>query len=375
MNTLTRLIKAKKKHLVVLSAGSLQSGISGLSLISEGDTAEIIDSVFTPYPLPVQELLAQWYTSAPVLPSLTDCIWLDYKCSRLSGECASALLARVPKSLRQPHALIVNKCLLYKKALPQENNNAIWNWEIGDEQVLLKMFNVPVISGFLRADICAGGIGALPLAIGDGEIARRVGGAVALVNIGLFAHLTIVDGPGGRIVADTDTGPGTCLINRSAADAGLASGFDRDGSFAATGTVQTEALAKLCGHAWFMENAPRQFTMDLAGEFYPCADLDNCAKADQVATMTALTARTVFDCFKRGYKLETPPKAIVISGGGAHNATLIKYLKTYFDPLPVESIETYGIGVDQRTTFSLGFSVAAALRKGISEVPGKIILP
>ncbi|MDD5673875.1 MAG: anhydro-N-acetylmuramic acid kinase [Chitinivibrionales bacterium] len=375
MDPLKRLIKARKKNLIVLSAGSLQSGICGLCLLHASDSWEIAESVYIPYPAPLQKLLAQWFTVPPTMPSISEYLWLDYKCSRLMVETALALLARLPKFLRQPHALVLNKCMLYKESFPEGNGEAAWNWEIGDEQALLRACKAPVFSGFLRADILSGGGGALPTAAGDVEIARRIGGTVAFVNIGLFAHLTIVDGAAGRLIADTDCGPGTCCINSAAEVAGLEPGFDRDGSLAASGTVLAERLAVLGEHPWFASEAPRSFSLAVAQELSSHPALDNCAPADRVATITALTGRAIFDCFKRLYKSEAPPKAIVISGGGAHNATLLNYLKTYFDPLPVQTTDAYGIGVDQRTALALGLSVAIALKKGISEVPGMVVLP
>lgn len=96
----------------------------------------------------------------------------------------------------------------------------------------------------------------------------------------------------------------------------------------------------------------------------PC--LMALAPHDKLATVTALTCRTVYDFFRREYHEPNPPEAIILSGGGANNLSLVKYFATYFGHLPLTNCEELGIPVEMRIPLSLGLSVDAFF-KGTSD--------
>ena len=49
-----------------------------------------------------------------------------------------------------------------------------------------------------------------------------------------------------------------------------------------------------------------------------------------ITTLTALTAKTIFDAYERFVFPKTDIEQIVLGGGGAYNCTLIKFLEHYF---------------------------------------------
>jgi anhydro-N-acetylmuramic acid kinase len=82
---------------------------------------------------------------------------------------------------------------------------------------------------------------------------------------------------------------------------------------------------------------------------------------DRIATITALTARSIYNYYRTEYKDSIVPERILISGGGANNLTIQEYLKTYFQSIPISSIETLSIPVDMRIPFALGLTVNASI--------------
>ena len=92
------------------------------------------------------------------------------------------------------------------------------------------------------------------------------------------------------------------------------------------------------------------------------------APIDKLATITAFTARTAYEFFRAEYKDDTPPEAIILSGGGANNAALIKCLTTYFVHTPLITIEDLGIPLEMRVPFAMGLTVDAYLRGKLPEV-------
>jgi 1,6-anhydro-N-acetylmuramate kinase len=55
------------------------------------------------------------------------------------------------------------------------------------------------------------------------------------------------------------------------------------------------------------------------------------------------------------------PEKIYLSGGGAHNLTLVEFLSAYFQPIIIKNIEELGIPADMRIPLALGLTVNSYL--------------
>ena len=65
---------------------------------------------------------------------------------------------------------------------------------------------------------------------------------------------------------------------------------------------------------------------------------------DIIATVTALTAKTIADSYERFIYPNVGIHEAVICGGGAYNKTLMKYLRTYLPSyIDLKTCEDYGI--------------------------------
>jgi anhydro-N-acetylmuramic acid kinase len=285
--------------------------------------------------------------------------WLDHAVSHLFLECAKTVCASAQKSLQQPQIVVLNKLELWKEVRVENVQARHWNIELGDAQLIASHFKTPVVTDFVRHDILGGGSGNLPLFPGMHTIAAGKEGIAAHCTIGTVSHLFIFDSQARHTIIDADIGPGTGLINKAAKDAQCAEGFDRDGSFAAQGKVNAHCLETLASHPWFADPKPRQLRL---AELFPLGDhpcLASLSPLDKLATLTALTARTIFDFFKKEYQHVVVPETIWISGGGANNVTLFDFLTTYFAPLRLRRVDDIGIPAEMFIPMAMGFSVDA----------------
>lgn len=343
--------------MLILSAGGPQSGIQCLYISVEGDSWETLAHSVLPYPDLVEQLIETLTLTPHPTESLDRLAWLDQKFSWLFLECAKNTLSHAHKSVRQPHFIVMNQCTIYNGSSGDNIQAKSWDISLGDAQLLASEFNAPVITGFVRHSNLAGGPGHLPLFPGNVKIAKNVEPISIYFNIGLVSHLTIVDNQAMHIVLDSDVGPGTVLINMAARDAGCENGFDRDGSHAAKGGVDTGVVEMLASLEWYQRPSPKHaYLQDFVG-CYDHPSVKSLAPLDKVATMTALTARTAFEFFKRNYRHVLSPEVVWVSGGGANNLTLLDYMSTYFDPLPVKSVEESGIPAALRIPLALGLTV------------------
>ena len=354
--------KIKKRRVLIISAGGLQGGLQCCYIAATIDTWEIITHSFIPYPQKIAQLLEQTSIDSSLSVTFDDLAWLDYRLSLLITECAKTTLAQLPTALRPPHFAILSKPSIWRGVTVDLQQPSNWNLSLGDAQHLASSLHIPVVSDLRRHQCIAGGHGNLPVNYGNRCIAAPCGGIVIFLNIGLAARMTVVDTGKNAILLDSDTGPGTCCINvlmKQRSSPGENEGFDRDGSHASRGAVNGDCLKILSEDPWFLKPAPKQASPQLFNHLLQYAQFSALSENDRLATITALTARTAYDFYRREFKQLSSGQVVFLSGGGSHNQTLLQYLQTYFDTIPLKSVEELGIPVNMRIPLALGLTVNA----------------
>lgn len=357
MDCIHQLAKSKKKRFLILSAGGQQSGIRGIYVNIEGDAWSIMSHAFLPYPSSIGQVLDAVMIDAQTPLTLETIGRLDHKISHLFLECAKTVCANTQKSLQQPSLIVLNKFSAWKAALNENTQATYWDIELGDAKLLSSSFKTPVVTDFARYNILGGKLGDLPLFPGINKITSDNQEIAAHLMIGQTARLFVYDVRAAHMILDTDIGPGTCLINRAAKDALCPDGFDRDGLFAKQGKVDAHCLESLSMQEWFMRPSPKQTRISDLMKLYDHTCMANLTAYDKLATLTALTARAAFDLFKREYRHVITPDTLWASGGGANNLTIMEFLKTYFNPLPVKRTDEIGIPAEFFAPLAIGLSV------------------
>ncbi|WP_237151854.1 anhydro-N-acetylmuramic acid kinase [Oryzibacter oryziterrae] len=190
--------------------------------------------------------------------------------------------------------------------------------QIGHADQLAQRFRVPVVHDFRSRDVEAGGQGAPLVPAFHRALAVKAGLAtpVAFLNIGGVANITIITRDD-RVVA-FDTGPGNALIDDVIAME-TGADFDEGGRVAASGKVDATRLDQMMAHPYFSLPTPKSLDRNA----FSGAAVEDLPLADRVATLTALTARSVAAGIRvTGEQVET----LVVCGGGAHNQTLVNML-------------------------------------------------
>ncbi|MFF1573531.1 anhydro-N-acetylmuramic acid kinase [Leifsonia sp. NPDC058292] len=253
--------------------------------------------------------------------------------------------------------------------------------QIGEPAWISEALDRPVLSNLRSADIAAGGEGAPLMGLFDrawlaGE-AESSGRPVATVNLGGIANVQIVS-PGGGLVA-FDSGPANALIDAVVARATDGRETrDQDGALASAGRVDERVLAELLAHPYFLAAPPKSTgreTFDLAVVDRAVAAAGNAggtspALGDLVATLTALTARTVANAVRSATSV--PPARAIVSGGGVHNPALMRALTAVLGlhGIAVGTSDEWGVPADDKE--SLLFALVGFLSwHGIpADLPG-----
>jgi len=208
--------------------------------------------------------------------------------------------------------------------------------QLGEAAYIAEATGAPTVCDFRQADLAAGGQGA-PL-VPYLDWALFGGSGIVALNIGGIANVTIP----GRRREDTigfDTGPGNCLIDEAMRLA-YHRPYDRGGRVAASGKVD-EALIRKLRHPWLKRRPPKSTGRELWSRDFLLERAGRELKArpeDVVATLTAFTARTIAEALEgRGIQ------EVVVSGGGALNATLMGELEARLWPAALRPSEVYGM--------------------------------
>jgi anhydro-N-acetylmuramic acid kinase len=234
--------------------------------------------------------------------------------------------------------------------------------QIGEAAVIAERTGITTVSDFRVADIAAGGQGAPLVSYVDWLLLRHPTYARAVQNIGGIANVTYL--PPSDDPADVlafDTGPGNMLIDYAASQA--VSGrqtFDQDGLLAARGRVDQRLLARLMAHPYLAQSPPKttgreQFGVTLGAEIWVRALAQGLRGEDIVATLTAFTAASIADAYRRF--LPHMPDEAILGGGGANNPTLVAMLRQRLAPTRVTTHEAVGLSTKAKEAIS--FAVLA----------------
>ena len=248
--------------------------------------------------------------------------------------------------------------------------------QIGEPAVIAYRTGIPIIANFRVADLAAGGQGAPLVPYVDFLLFRGADRTIALQNIGGISNVTLIPAGGaGSDVLASDTGPGNMIID-SVMEI-LTDGeetYDHAGRFAAQGSVCESLLGEWLKHPFITAPPPKTtgreaFGKQFADQAIQQAQNRNVGQADLVATLTAFTAGTIYDYYHRFLFPHYSVDEIYISGGGAHNLTLMEHLKKLFQPIPLLPIESIGFSGDAKEAIAFAVLANEAIHGNPTNLP------
>lgn len=228
------------------------------------------------------------------------------------------------------------------------NSQPAFTLQIGDPNTIAALTGITTIADFRRKDIAYGGQGA-PLvpsfheyALASAPKSNRV-----VINIGGIANITCLFDQ--HFVLGFDTGPGNALLD-DWINYHLSNHYDKDGNWAAQGTVIANLLDLLLSDPYFKLPPPKS----TGREYFNLAWLlsyinklgnnnQHCIPVDVQATLVDLTAKSILIAIE-----QTCSEAeLLVCGGGVHNAVLMQRLTELSSPqFSVNSTTKYGISPD-----------------------------
>jgi len=355
-----------------LMSGTSADGVDAVLAEFEGPPARprwrILASAAHPYTPDLRQRLIQAGQGEPLEASA----WLELA-EAVTEVQAEAALRCDPRG--QAQLVGCHGQTVWHRPPAPERRGASWQLLLGP--LLAQRLSRPVIYDFRAADLALGGQGAPLVPATDAALLGRVGGWRALLNLGGIANLTLLPPASGpdrlAAVRGWDCGPANTLLDLACQrfSEGQRS-FDADGAWAATGQVVEPLIERWLNEPYFQQAPPKSTGRELFG----AADLERRLRdltallpahspADALAHLTALSAAAVAMDLRRG----PLPVELLVSGGGARNATLMGELRRRCRGMRVRPLAELGIADDQREALAFALLAWWNLRRHPGSLP------
>lgn len=222
--------------------------------------------------------------------------------------------------------------------------------QIGEPAVIAERTGVTTIADFRPRDLAAGGEGApLTPVVHHALFAHPDQGRVVL-NLGGIANVTVLPaGADASSVTGFDTGPGNVLLDEFVRATGLSAlGYDEDGRLAAAGQVQPDLLQDLLKHPFVRRAPPKSTGREVFGpsfveSFRGRLRAAAVGEVDGLATVAAFTIEAVVQNLRDFVFPKTKVQEVVVTGGGARNAFLMRRLAESLPECLIISSDALGI--------------------------------
>lgn len=327
-----------KKVIALMSGTSCDSIDAGLCEVYPDMTVKLIQGINYKYPEHIRAKIFQLFRGEA---SVKDICQMNFAIGKCFAEACKVLISEFGKpDFISSHGQTIYHYPFDKKI---DGINLKSTLQIGESSVIAQETNCLTISNFREADMAQGGQGAPLVCFADEKWFKNKGKNFAIQNIGGISNVTVVSKD-----FDTfgfDTGLGNIMIDYCM-NKYFSLPYDKDGEIAKEGTISDSWLACLLQDEYYFINPPKS----TGREYFSPKYIENTLKfapqnpKDIIATVTALTAKTIADSYERFIYPNVGIHEAVICGGGAYNKTLMKYLRTYLPSyIDLKTCEDYGI--------------------------------
>lgn len=246
--------------------------------------------------------------------------------------------------------------------------------QLGSPAVIAQRTGITVVSDFRARDMAAGGQGAPLVPYVDYLLLADASRARAVQNIGGIGNVTYL--PAGRnpdAVIAFDTGPGNMLMDYAASRAtGGRLAYDQDGRLARSGRIDPELLDAWMADPYFSLPPPKstgreRFGVQRAARYYDEAEARGLSAPDILATLTAFTAASIADSYRR--YLPALPDEALISGGGARNPALLEQLALRLAPCAVRLTDDVGLPTQAKESVAFALLAYETLHRRPGNLP------
>lgn len=379
MTRLEKIIRKKEKIVIGLMSGTSVDSIDAVlvKIKGSGESVKFKQIGFHShrYPRGLKEFILN--NSKPGRGSVDDISTLNILIAHLFSDAVLALIkkAGIPPSkidLIGSHGQTIHHMPHFRVLFGKNIRSTL---QIGDPSTIAKLTGIITVGNFRTGDMALGGQGAPLVPYFDFIAFRSSKHHRALLNIGGIANITLLKkNCRARNVTAFDTGPGNMVID-ALMQRYFHTTFDRHGSVAASGNILPSLLAKLITHPYFFRSLPKSTGREEFGDTFVKKILHLSVggrKKDVIATVTELTAVTIYDQFNRFARKTLngdPLHELIITGGGSKNRTIVSALRKYFSPARITGGDGFGVSSDSKEALCFALLANETICGNASNIP------
>ena len=327
-----------KKVIALMSGTSCDSIDAGLCEVFPDKSVKLIQGINYKYPEHIRAKIFQLFRGEG---SIKDVCQMNFVIGKCFAEAAKVLISEFGK----PDFISSHGQTIFHYPFDEKIDDISMKstLQIGESSVIAQETGCLTISNFRESDMAQNGQGAPLVCFADEMWFKNKGKNFAIQNIGGISNVTVVSKD-----FDTfgfDTGLGNIMIDYCVGKY-FGKTYDKDGEIAASGIVSDNWLECLLADEYYFIEPPKS----TGREYFSTHYIENALKyapsdpKDIIATVTALTARTIAQSYERFIYPNVGIHEAVICGGGAYNKTLMKMLRTYLPKhIDLMTCEDYGI--------------------------------
>ncbi len=329
------MIELESKKIIGLMSGTSCDSIDAAYCVVNPDlSCKLIKGINYDYPTAIREKIFRAFNGDISVKELCQ---LNFEIGECFANASNILISELGKpDMIASHGQTVYH---YPKDETEEGLSLKSTMQIGESAVIAQKTGCMTISNFREADIANGGEGAPLVCFADKQWFKNS----AVQNIGGISNVTVVSDD--RLPFGFDTGCGNIMINYCM-EKFYNKPYDKDGEVAQSGTISENWLNCLLEDEYYYEEPPKT----TGREYFSPKYIENILKIappdkqDIIATLTALTAKTIAQSYERFVYPYAHIKQVIVGGGGAYNKYMMKLLRKYIPAhIDIKTHEDFGI--------------------------------
>ena len=296
---------------------------------------------------------------------------LNFKLGNLFADTVIDILDKANIDIEQLDYIASHGQTIYH--IPKDRDGLIKSTlQIGEASIIAYKTNTLVISNFRVMDMAANGEGAPLVPYTEYILYSEKRKGIALQNIGGIGNVTVL--PESNLIDDIfafDTGPGNMAIDE-ACNILFGIPYDKDGKIASSGVVNDEMLNDLMNIKYIQEKPPKTTGREDFGQRFAEKIIEKYSELkseDIVATLTMFTAKSISYNYKKFIIPNDKLEKVIIAGGGAHNKTLIRFIKEELEGIEVLIQEDLGFSSDAKEAIAFAILGNETLNNNFSNIP------
>ena len=357
-----------KKIIALMSGTSCDSIDAGLCIVHPDLSCELIQGINYKYPEHIKAKIFQIFSGNA---NVKDICLMNFAIGHCFADACKVLISEHGK----PDFISSHGQTVYHFPFDEKLDGISLKstLQLGESSVIAQETGCLTISNFREADIASGGQGAPLVCFADEKWFKKTGKNIAVQNIGGISNVTVISHS--HPTFGFDTGPGNMMIDYCMQKF-FNLPYDKDGKIAKSGNISSSWLDCLLQDEYYFRNPPKT----TGREYFSGQYIENALRfapenpADVIATLTALTAKTIAQAYERFIYPELDIEEAVIGGGGAYNPQLMKYLRQYLpEEINLKTHEDYGISSNFKEVMAfavLGYCCYYGIPNNLPECTG-----